>query len=89
MIVHAQAAGAGGPDVKSKDFLRMTNVIRKEVKKTYKKGKTNRDFNPEPQWPAQDALIESANWEIPGYAKGIYHVLVHDGKVMWEQAIVG
>ena len=57
--------------------------------KTYKKGKTNRDFNPEPQWPAQDALIESANWEIPGYAKGIYHVLVHDGKVMWEQAIVG
>merc|ERR1712083_1265275 len=65
-----QAAGAGGPDVKSKDFLRMTNVIRKE-------------------WPAQDALIESANWEIPGYAKGIYHVLVHDGKVMWEEAIVG
>ena len=52
-------------------------------------GKTNLDFNPEPQWPAQDALIESANWEIPGYAKGIYHVLVHDGKVMWEQAIVG
>ena len=89
MIVHAQAAGAGGPDVKSKDFLRMTNLIRKEVKKTYKKVKTNRDFNPEPQWPAQDALIESANWEIPGYAKGIYHVLVHDGKVMWEQAIVG
>ena len=75
--------------MKSKDFLRMTNVIRKEVKKTYKIGKTNRDFNPEPQWPAQDALIESANWEIPGYAKGIYHVLVHDGKVMWEQAIVG
>ena len=26
-----QAAGAGGPDVKSKDFLRATNVIRKEV----------------------------------------------------------
>jgi len=65
-----QAAGAGGPDVKSKDFLRATNVIRKE-------------------WPGQDALIESANWEIPGYAKGIYHVLVHNGKVMWEQAIVG
>jgi len=65
-----QAAGAGGPDVKSKDFLRATNVIRKE-------------------WPEQDALIESANWEIPGYAKGIYHVLVHNGKVMWEQAIVG
>jgi len=64
-----QAAGAGGPDVKSKDFLRATNVIRKE-------------------WPEQDALIESANWEIPGYAKGIYHVLVHNGKVMWEQAIV-
>jgi len=37
----------------------------------------------------QDALIESANWEIPGFAKGIYHVLVHNGKVMWEQAIVG
>ena len=90
MIVHAQAAGAGGPDVKSKDFLRMTNVIRKEVKKKLtKREKQNRDFNPEPQWPAQDALIESANWEIPGYAKGIYHVLVHDGKVMWEQAIVG
>jgi hypothetical protein len=65
-----QAAGAGGPDVKSKDFLRATNVIRKE-------------------WVEQDALIESANWEIPGYAKGIYHVLVHNGKVMWEQAIVG
>merc|ERR1712032_860916 len=64
------AAGAGGPDVKSKDFLRASNVIRKE-------------------WPEQDALIESANWEIPGYAKGIYHVLVHNGKVMWEQAIVG
>ena len=26
-----QAAGAGGPDVKSKDFLRATNVVRKEV----------------------------------------------------------
>jgi len=65
-----QASRAGGPDVKSKDFLRATNVIRKE-------------------WPEQDALIESANWEIPGYAKGIYHVLVHNGKVMWEQAIVG
>ena len=39
MIVHAQAAGAGGPDVKSKDFLRMTNVIRKEVKKNLQKGK--------------------------------------------------
>ena len=76
--------------MKSKDFLRMTNVIRKEVKKKLtKREKQNRDFNPEPQWPAQDALIESANWEIPGYAKGIYHVLVHDGKVMWEQAIVG
>ena len=47
------------------------------------------DSNFQPQWPEQDALIESANWEIPGYAKGIYHVLVHNGKVMWEQAIVG
>ena len=64
----------------------MTNLIRKEVK-NLQRGKNN--FNPESQWPAQDALIESANWEIPGYAKGIYHVLVHDGKVMWEQAIVG
>ena len=49
------------------------------------------DANPNspPQWVEQDALIESANWEIPGFAKGIYHVLVHNGKVMWEQAIVG
>ena len=80
-----QAAGAGGPDVKSKDFLRATNVIRKEVESI------ELDINPnfQPQWPEQDALIESANWEIPGYAKGIYHVLVHNGKVMWEQAIVG
>ena len=79
-----QAAGAGGPDVKSKDFLRATNVIRKEVER-----QKNCDLNSEPKWPEQDALIESANWEIPGYAKGIYHVLVHNGKVMWEQAIVG
>ena len=38
-----------------------------------------------PQWPEQDALIESANWEIPGYATGVYHVLVHNGKVHPDQ----
>ena len=38
-----------------------------------------------PQWPEQDAMIESANWEIPGYATGVYHVLVHDGKVRSAQ----
>ena len=42
-----------------------------------------------PQWPEQNALIESANWEIPGYATGVYHVLVHNGKVLsalcWKQ----
>ena len=38
-----------------------------------------------PQWPEQDALIESANWEIPGYATGVYHVLVHNGKVLLAQ----
>ena len=38
------------------------------------------------QWPEQNALIESANWEIPGYARGVKHVLVHNGKVMFAQA---
>ena len=37
------------------------------------------------QWPEQNALLESANWEIPGYARGVKHVLVHDGKVMFAQ----
>ena len=37
------------------------------------------------QWPEQNALIESANWEIPGYARGVKHVLVHNGKVMFAQ----
>ena len=27
-------------------------------------------------------MIESANWEIPGYATGVYHVLVHNGQVL-------
>ena len=56
----------GGPDVKSKDFLRATHVIRKEVER-----QKICDLNSEPKWPEQDALIESANWEIAGYAKGI------------------
>ena len=47
------------------------------------------NLNSQPQWEEQDALIESGNWEIPGYGKGIFHVLVHNGKVMWEQAKVG
>ena len=38
------------------------------------------------QWPEQNALIESANWEIPGYARGVKHVLVHNSKVMFAQA---
>ena len=38
------------------------------------------------QWPEQNALIESANWEIPGYACGVKHVLVHNGKVVFAQA---
>ena len=29
-------------------------------------------------------MIESANWEIPGYATGVYHVLVHNGKVFFQ-----
>ena len=38
------------------------------------------------QWPEQNALLESCNWEIPGYAHGVKHVLVHNGKVMFAQA---
>ena len=38
------------------------------------------------QWPEQNALLESANWEIPGFGRGVKHVLVHNGKVMFAQA---
>jgi len=84
-----QAAAAGGPAVESKDFLRLTNLIRTEFS-----GEGMVHF-PSSLIPSreklaeqEDAMIESANFEIPGFAKGIYHILVHKGKVMWEHAKV-
>ena len=36
------------------------------------------------QW--QDAVLESAQFEISGFARGIYMAVAKDGKVQWEQA---
>ena len=66
----------------STEFIKMTTVMRKEVSFP-KSFKSNLFFMF--QWPEQNALIESANWEIPGYARGVKHVLVHNGKVMFAQ----
>ena len=33
-----------------------------------------------------DGIVESGQWEVPGYANGLYMRLAIGGKVMWEEA---
>ena len=33
-----------------------------------------------------DGIVESGQWEVPGYASGLYMSLAIGGKVMWEEA---
>ena len=33
-----------------------------------------------------DGIVESGQWEVPGYANGLYMSLAIGGKVMWEEA---
>eukprot|EP00092_Neocalanus_flemingeri_P096001 GFUD01122183.1.p1 GENE.GFUD01122183.1~~GFUD01122183.1.p1 ORF type:complete len:119 (+),score=42.57 GFUD01122183.1:108-464(+) len=33
-----------------------------------------------------DALVESGQWEVPGFAAGLYISMARDGRVMWEEA---
>ena len=33
-----------------------------------------------------DGIVESGQWEVPGYANGLYMSLAIAGKVMWEEA---
>ena len=35
-----------------------------------------------------DGMIESGQWEVPGFADGVYLSLAVGGRIMWEEAIM-
>ena len=76
----SEVAAAGGPAVTDTTFMTFTNVIRREVRRWKMGGRLIVSF----QW--QGALLESAQFEICGFARGIYMAVATAGKVQWEQA---
>ena len=34
----------------------------------------------------EDGMIESGQWEVPGFANGVYMSFAKNGKIMWEAA---